>query len=52
MYRNTYGEVTGWLEKHGFRLVETLEFAVWKDMKRSERFPARAYLAQKSTKGQ
>jgi len=52
MYRHTSGEVTGWLEKHGFRLVETLEFTVWKDMKRSERFPARAYLAQKSTKGQ
>jgi len=51
MYRHTSGGVTGWLEKHGFRLVDTLEFTVWKDMKRSERFPARAYLAQKDSGG-
>lgn len=52
MYRHSPDEVTGWLEKDGFLLVDTLEFTVWKDMKRSERFPARAYLAQKSTDGQ
>jgi len=51
MYRHTSGEVTGLLEKHGFRLADTLEFTVWKDMKRSERFPARAYLAQKHSGG-
>lgn len=51
MYRHIPGEVTGWLEKHGFQLVDTLEFTVWKDMKRSERFPARAYLAQKIPEG-
>jgi predicted TPR repeat methyltransferase len=47
MYRHIPGEVSGWLEKHGFKLVDTLEFTVWRDPKRSERFPARAYLAQK-----
>lgn len=49
MYRHTSDEVTGWLEKQDFQLVDTLEFTVWEDTKRSERFPARAYLAQKST---
>lgn len=47
MYRHTLREVTGWLETHGFSLVDTLEFTVWMDTQRSERFPARAYLAQK-----
>jgi hypothetical protein len=47
MYRHTLREVTGWLETNGLSLVDTLEFTVWMDKKRSERFPARAYLARK-----
>jgi len=51
MFRHTLSEVSSWLERHGFRLVDTLEFTVWRDKKRSERFPARAYLAQRDEKG-
>jgi predicted TPR repeat methyltransferase len=47
MYRHTPREVTGWLENNGFLLIDTLEFTVWMDRNRSERFPARVYLAQK-----
>jgi len=49
MYRHTVNKVRGWLEKCGFRLVDTLEFTVWMDAERSKRFPARAYLAQKKS---
>ncbi len=47
MYRHSLREVTGWLERNGFLLIESLEFSVWMDRERTERFPARAYLAQK-----
>jgi len=47
MYRHSIREVTGWLEKNGFLLVDTLEFSVWMDRERTARLPARAYLAQK-----
>jgi ubiquinone/menaquinone biosynthesis C-methylase UbiE len=48
IYRHTPCEVTGWLEHSDFLLVDTLEFTVWMDRKRSKRFPARAYLAQRT----
>ena len=48
MYRHTEGQVHGWLDKNGLRLVDSLEFTVWMDRARSKRFPARAYVAQKS----
>lgn len=47
MYRHSLREVTGWLERNGFLLIDSLEFPVWMDRERTERFPARAYLAQK-----
>jgi ubiquinone/menaquinone biosynthesis C-methylase UbiE len=47
MYRHSVREVTGWLMQNGFLLIDALEFSVWMDRKRSERFPARAYIAQK-----
>jgi predicted TPR repeat methyltransferase len=52
MYRHSVNEVTCWLEKHDFQLVDTLEFTVWMNAERSKRFPARAYLAQKRPEGQ
>jgi predicted TPR repeat methyltransferase len=52
MYRHTVNEVKSWLEKRGFRLVDTLEFTVWMDAERSKRFPARAYLARKIRAGE
>lgn len=48
MYRHTLYQITSWLEHNRFRLVDTLEFTIWMDRGRSMRFPARAYLAQKS----
>jgi predicted TPR repeat methyltransferase len=48
MYRHTPDQVSGWLEQNGFRLIDTLEFTVWMDRERSEKFPARAYVAQKA----
>jgi predicted TPR repeat methyltransferase len=48
MYRHTPDQIAGWLEERGFLLLDTLEFAVWMDREQSKRFPARAYLAQKS----
>ncbi len=48
MYRHSQGQVGGWLEQNGFQLIDSLEFTVWMDRERSIRFPARAYLAQKS----
>ncbi|HPA07871.1 MAG TPA: class I SAM-dependent methyltransferase [Methanoregulaceae archaeon] len=46
MYRHSVREVTGWLLQSGFQLIDTLQFSVWMDRERSERFPARAYLAR------
>jgi predicted TPR repeat methyltransferase len=46
MFRHHLDEVAGWLEHNGFFLVDTLEFTVWMDRERLERFPARAYIAR------
>jgi Methylase involved in ubiquinone/menaquinone biosynthesis len=51
MYRHSIREVTGWLEQNGFVLIDTLEFSVWRDRERRVRFPARAYLTQRSRDG-
>jgi len=48
MYRHTSGQITSGLEQNGFRLLDTIECAVWMDRERSKKFPLRAYLAQKS----
>lgn len=47
IYRHTVNEVTCWLEKYDFQLVDTLEFTVWMNAERSKRFPSRAYITQK-----
>ncbi|WAC05538.1 MAG: class I SAM-dependent methyltransferase [Methanoregula sp.] len=51
MYCHTPMQVTGWLEKSGFVLVDSVEFTIWMDEKRSKNFFARAYLAQKKGTG-
>jgi predicted TPR repeat methyltransferase len=48
MYRHTLQEVTRWLTNNGFLMLDTFEFTVYMDKDHSERFPVRAYLAQKS----
>ena len=47
MHRHTPGQVIGWLEQNGLRLVDSLEFTVWMDREQSKRFLTRAYAAQK-----
>jgi predicted TPR repeat methyltransferase len=47
MYRHTPEQVAHWLERGGFQFVDSVEFTVWMDEKRSKQFRARAYLAQK-----
>lgn len=47
MYRHSPREVTGWLERNGFHLIDSLDFSVWMDRQRLHRFPARAFLARK-----
>jgi len=48
MYCHTQGQVTGWLEKNGFRLKHSAPFRVWMDERHTKEFPARAYLAWKT----
>ena len=48
MYRHTIDQVGRWLEQNAFRLIDTLEFAIWMDRELSMKFPGRAYLAQKN----
>jgi len=38
MYYHTVNEVTCWLEKHDYQLVDMLEFTVWMNAERSKRF--------------
>jgi predicted TPR repeat methyltransferase len=51
MYRHSPAQVAGWLEKNGFRPVDSVTFTVWMDEKRTREFPARAYLAEKVRHG-
>ncbi len=47
MYRHTTEQVNGWLERNGFRPLDSIGFSIWMDRQRSAKFPIRAYLAQK-----
>lgn len=47
MYRHSPHEVSGWLERNGFAMIDSFDFSVWMDRQRLHRFPARAYLARK-----
>jgi len=47
MYLHTPGQVTRWLERNGFLLADSVQFAVWMDERHTKKFPARAYLARK-----
>ena len=47
MYLHTPGQVTRWLEKNGFLLADSVQFAVWMDEQHTKKFPARAHLARK-----
>ncbi len=47
MFRHTPGQVTGWLEKNGFRLAGSVVFTIWMDERHTKEFPGRAYLAEK-----
>ncbi len=49
MYCHTEGQITGWLEKNGFRLKQSIPFAIWMDERHTKELPARAYLAQKDS---
>lgn len=49
MYCHTEGQISGWLEKNGFRLKQSVLFAIWMDERHTKEFPARAYLAQKDS---
>lgn len=51
MYCHTQEQVNSWLVKNKFRLDCSVEFTVWMDERRTKKFPARAYLAQKVAKG-
>lgn len=48
MYCHSSTQVASWLEKSGFELVDSIEFIIWMDEKRSKNFKARAYLACKA----
>lgn len=52
MYRHSPTDVRGWLKVGGFTVIDSVEFTVWMDRDRSERLPARAYLAQKTLRKQ
>jgi predicted TPR repeat methyltransferase len=47
MYCHTQAQVTGWLEKNGFRLEDSVPFAVWMDEGHTREMPLRAYLGEK-----
>jgi hypothetical protein len=49
MYCHTLGQVTCWLVKNGFGLAGSVEFTIWIDEQHTKKFPARAYLAEKSS---
>jgi len=49
MYCHTLGQVTCWLVKNGFRVAGSVEFTIWMDEQHTKEFPARAYLAEKSS---
>lgn len=51
MYRHSPAQVAGWLEKNGFRPVDSVPFMAWMDEKRTRELPVRAYLAEKIRDG-
>jgi len=51
MHCHTFPQVTGWLEKNGFRLKGSVGFSVWMDEQHSTEMPMRAYIAEKYKTG-
>jgi len=47
MYLHSPPQITGWLEKNGMRLKDSIRFTVWMDAGHTKSFPARAYSARK-----
>jgi len=49
MYRHSTEQINTWLADNALQLVQTLEFTVYMDRDRSAKFPAKVYLARKTT---
>ena len=49
MYRHSAEQINMWLADNALQLIQSLEFTIYMDRDRSARFPAKVYLARKTT---